>query len=54
MINDLEYNTKVDTFSIGIIFSIMLSRFNPLIGSDANETNEKSKKCQIDFENSHY
>ena len=50
ILNDCKYDTKVDIFSAGVIFYILLTGSTPFYGEDYNEVLKMNQKCEISFE----
>ncbi|KAM3138909.1 hypothetical protein pb186bvf_008922 [Paramecium bursaria] len=44
-----NYNTKIDIFSLGIVFFIMIFGKLPFEGRDQEEILKQNEKCEIDF-----
>ncbi|CAD8087488.1 unnamed protein product [Paramecium sonneborni] len=49
ILEDKKYNEKVDVFSVGIIFYILLSGQAPFYGNSLDEIIEKNRDCQINY-----
>ncbi|CAD8044835.1 unnamed protein product [Paramecium primaurelia] len=49
ILQDLKYNEKVDVFSAGIIFYILLTGQAPFYGNSLDDVIEKNRACQINF-----
>ena len=50
ILNDQKYDQKVDIFSAGIIFYIILTGTSPFPGRSYNEILMKNKNCQVNFD----
>jgi len=46
----LQYDYKIDIFSLGVVFHSLLFNETIFKGKDANEKFDANKKCEIDFE----
>lgn len=49
ILNDLRYDTKVDIFSAGIIFYILLTGCSPFYGKNYDDILRKNKDCNINY-----
>lgn len=54
ILKDQKYDTKVDIFSAGIIFYILLTGCSPFYGADYDSILQKNKECKINFNLSDY
>lgn len=49
ILNDFKYDSKVDIFSAGVIFYILLTGCSPFYGKNNEEIIQKNKRCEINF-----
>jgi len=54
ILNNCEYDTKVDIFSAGVILYTLLSGLSPFYGISYQEILSKNRKCLIEYPEQHW
>lgn len=50
ILQDVPYDSRVDVFSIGVIFYVMLTGNVPFVSDDPDELIDVNARCEIDFD----